>query len=125
MAHPGLWLVTPLRPRILSVGLRRPLSILVIVCPANLGRGLGILGFCDSLSDVWFLEVQDTQGAILHPCDRFDAVEGLAVRAANSAKPRSLGSASARWWPWGSTMEAFMFSLSPWKKRKSGHIRHQ
>ena len=69
------------RDQMLSVGLRRTRSTSVVVGLANEVEGLGVLGFCDSFSDVRIGEVQDTQGAILHPRDRFDTVEGLAVLA--------------------------------------------
>ena len=59
-------------------------------------------------------------------------IERLVPAATDGAKKKCVNPEThiylltpARWWPWGSTMETFMFRLSPWKKRKSGHIRRQ
>ena len=43
-------------------------------------RVADVLGLCDGLSDGRIGKVHDTQGAIVHPRDRFDAVKGRAGR---------------------------------------------
>ena len=53
----------------LSVGLRQPRSILVIVCCFTKVEGLDIFGFCDGHPDLRIGEVPYTQGGILHPRD--------------------------------------------------------
>ena len=88
-----VWLILScgwLRPRILSIELWQTRSILVVVCPVTEVEGLGVLGFCDGLSDVRIGEVQDAQCTVLHPRDRFDAVEGHAVRGGESDKATQL-----------------------------------
>ena len=68
--------------------------ILVVVGLVIEVEGFGVLGSCDGLSDVGIGEVQDAQGAILHPRNRFDAVEGLVVRGDEGNDAGGLAGAS-------------------------------
>ena len=70
---------------------------LVVVGPVAEVEGLGVVGVCDGAPNVRIGEVKDTQGAVLHLCYGFDAMEELAVRGGERGQTTELGSASARW----------------------------
>ena len=74
------------RPRVGAIGFES-----VIAAPVAEVKGVDVVGLLDCLSDFRIDEIQDTQSAVLHLGDRFDAMKVLSVSGGEVGQTSQLG----------------------------------